>query len=164
MKQKKLLEQDKRLFRTADLAVLWQITNKNTLLTTIKRYRQNRILYRVAQGVYSTIPLTRLNPFELGCAVAGPLAYISLESVLSQEGIINQQPNKITLIGKKNQEFEAGGHTFLCRYVNPTYLVNRDGIEDNGRQAVATTKRAVRDMLYLKPQYHFDRPIPKGWL
>jgi hypothetical protein len=33
-----LLSQDRRVFRTSDLAVLWQITSKNTLLTTIRRY------------------------------------------------------------------------------------------------------------------------------
>lgn len=155
-KQKALLEQDRRIFRTSDLAVLWQISNKNTLLTTIKRYVKNKIFYRLAVGIYSTIPPTKLHPYEIGCAVAGPLSYISTESVLAQEGIITQQPAKITLVGKKGLEFEIAGQQYFCRYLNPNYLVNRLGITDNGRFSIAAPSRAVADLQHFHPRYHFD--------
>ncbi|MFH1232144.1 MAG: hypothetical protein V1709_11690 [Planctomycetota bacterium] len=155
-RQKVLLEQDKRIFRTSDLAVLWQISNKNTLLTTIKRYVKNQIFYRLAVGIYATVPLTRLHPYEIGCAIAGPLSYISTESILAGEGIIMQQPMKITLIGKKSLEFEIAGHQYICRYLNPKYLVNRLGIVDNGRFCTALSSRAVADTRHFNSRYYFD--------
>ena len=101
-KQKTLLEQDIRIFRTSDLAVLWEIENKNTLWTTIKRYIQRKILYRIHKGLYSTVPLKKLDKYELGCAVSGQLSYVSAETVLQNSGIIMQnvtqtlpQPNQV---------------------------------------------------------------------
>lgn len=151
-----LLEQDRRIFRTSDLAVLWQISNKNTLLTTIKRYVKNQIFYRLAIGVYAAVPPTKLHPYEIGCAIAGPLAYVSTESILAQEGIIMQQPVKITLVGKKSLEFEIAGYQYICRYLNPNYLVNRSGIADNGRFCTATPPRAIADLRHFSSRYYFD--------
>jgi len=155
-RQKVLLEQERRVFRTSDLAVLWRMSNKNTLLTTIKRYVQKQVLHRLVKGVYATTPMRKLHPYEIGCAVAGPLAYVSTESILSSEGVIMQQPTKITLVGKKSLEFELAGHQYLCRYLNPQYLVDRTGITDNGRFSTAKTARAIADMKHFDPQYHFD--------
>jgi hypothetical protein len=151
-----LLEQERRVFRTSDLAVLWQISNKNTLLTMIKRYVQNKILYRLVKGIYATVPLNKLHSYEIGCAVAGPLAYVSTESVLASEGVIMQQPIKITLVGKKSMEFELAGYDYLCRYLNPQLLVDRTGILDNGRFSSASNARAIADMEHFNPQYYFD--------
>lgn len=41
------------LFHTSDLANLWQIRNKNTLHTTIKRYTQKGLFFRIYRGFYS---------------------------------------------------------------------------------------------------------------
>lgn len=67
-----------------------------------------------------------------------------------------QQPVKITLIGKKSLEFEIVGYQYICRYLNPKYLVNRLGIADNGRFCAATPSRAIADMRHFHPRYHFD--------
>lgn len=155
-KQNALLKQDRRIFRTSDLAVLWQIDNKNTLLTTIKRYIKSEILYRIYKGLYSTIPLTNLHPYELGCALAGSLSYVTTETVLKNKGIIMQNTNNITLLGKKNQEYTIGNTTYLCRYLAPKYLVNRAGIKDQTKFAIATLKRAIADIQHLNPKYYLD--------
>lgn len=157
-KPRLLLEQDKRIFRTSDLAVLWSIENKNTLLTTIKRYTKRQILYRIYKGVYATTPLTKLEPFELGCALAGPLSYISTETVLSTEGIMMQAVEKITVVGKKNREYSVGGIHFTCRYLNTQLLVNRVGIADKLRYSIASPERAVVDLQHLMPHYYLDNP------
>lgn len=155
-RQKVLLEQDKRVFRTSDLAVLWRISNKNSLLTTIKRYVKKQILYRLVRGVYSTVPLNNLHPYEIGCAVAGPLAYVTAETVLAIEGVINQQPAKIVLASKKGAEFTVAGKDYWCRYLNPKLLVDRSGITDTGRFCVASKKRAINDLKHFNPKYHFN--------
>lgn len=152
-----LLSQDKRVFRTSDLAVLWQITNKNTLLTTIRRYITKQALYRIKNGVYSTMKLIQLHPYELGCALAGPLSYVTTETALFNEGEIAQNPHKVTLMGKKQMEIELEDRAYLCRYSAPQTLVNRQGIVDNGRYSIASKERARVDLRRVNPRAFIDK-------
>jgi predicted transcriptional regulator of viral defense system len=157
-KQDALLKQDRRVFHTADLAVLWKIDNKNTLLTTIKRYIKSEILYRIHKGLYSVIPLNKLHPFELGCAVMGPLSYVSTETILQNSGLIMQHVSQITLLGSKSKIYNINNTTYLCRYLAPQYLVNRTGINDQTRYATASLNRATADLEHLNPKYYLDNP------
>ena len=151
-----LLGQEKNVFRTADLAVLWEVENPSSLRVMIKRYMDRGILYPVQRGLYSVKPLDKLDGFELGRAVAGPFAYISGETVLAREGVIMQQVNKITLFGLKRLEFQVAGRSYLCRYLNPKYLLNRAGIEEKQTHSIASLERAVADILQINPNYYFD--------
>jgi hypothetical protein len=47
---------DRKIYHTGDLAVLWDISNKNTLHTTISRYIRKGILFPIYKAVYATIP------------------------------------------------------------------------------------------------------------
>ncbi|MBU0578805.1 hypothetical protein KKE34_04430 [Patescibacteria group bacterium] len=158
-KQKILIEQNKRIFSSADLAVLWEIENKNTLWTTLKRYTRNQVLYRLQKGLYSTLPVNKLNPYEVGCAISGPSAYISAETVLQNAGIIMQNINKITLFGPKKKEFSIGKIDYLCRYLNFHHLLNRAGILEKKTYNIATPTRAIADILHLNPNYYFDNQL-----
>ena len=151
-----LLRQDKRTFRTSDLSVLWGITNTNTLLTTIARFIKNQSLHRIKKGVYSTIPIDKLDPYEYACAYAGPLSYITAETVLFNSGVINQYVTAITMCGVKSIEFYLGATHYICRYLAPKYLSNRLGIMDNGRYAIANPARALIDKRHQNPNYYFD--------
>ena len=86
-----LLKLKEKLFHTNDLALLWGITNKNTLYTTIKRYLQKGILIPVHKGFYSTVPIDQLDPFKLAIGYLHRFTYISCETVLIQEGIISMK-------------------------------------------------------------------------
>lgn len=157
--QKILLEQERRVFRTADLSVLWGVDNKNSLLTTIKRYVKAKILYRIYKGLYSVVAIEKLEAYELGCALAGPLSYVTTESVLQSEGVIMQNIDAVTLLGRKKAEYLMGGRRYICRFLNSKYLVNRTGIEDGKNFSVASLERAVIDMLHLNCRYYFDNQI-----
>ncbi|MBD3280637.1 hypothetical protein GF389_03885 [Candidatus Dojkabacteria bacterium] len=158
-KLKRLLGQEKRVFRTSDLSVLWGIENKNTLYNTLSRYVKRGLLYRIYKGVYSTVPIKKLHDYELGCALCGPLSYISGETILSKEGLIFQEIKKITLFGRKERSFEVSGRKYYCRYLNPKYLMNRIGISDGERYSNAGVERALADLLYIDPEYYIDNQI-----
>ena len=158
-KTKALLEQDKRIFSINDLSILWNIDNKNTLRTTVKRYNRKGILYRIWRGLYATVPLYKLDKYELACAVSGSYSYISMESVLIQEGIITQAIPTITVLGKRNKRISINGVEIYCRYLNPKFLLNRLGIIENERYAIATAERAVCDIQYISPKYYFDNNL-----
>ena len=48
---KQLANSGQILFRDIDLAVLWRISNKNTLYTTIKRYTRSGSIERIGSGL-----------------------------------------------------------------------------------------------------------------
>ncbi|MFH1566028.1 MAG: type IV toxin-antitoxin system AbiEi family antitoxin domain-containing protein [Patescibacteria group bacterium] len=151
-----LLKLDKKLYHTNDLAICWSIFNKNTLYTTIKRYVKKGVLIPVRKGIYSTVPLTQLRPLDLGVALAHRYAYLSTESVLVQNGIISQNVYYTTFVSSFSNRIGVGGQQFLYRKLKDKFLFNPEGVESNNGVLVATTERAVADMLYFDPKYHFD--------
>lgn len=84
---------------------------------------------------------------------------MTTETVLFNEGMIAQNPNKITLMGKKQLEVECVGRTYWCRYSQPKLLVERAEIVDNGRYSIATAKRAKMDLWRVNPQAFIDKEL-----
>jgi hypothetical protein len=153
-----LLQIDRKIFHTGDLAVLWDISNKNTLYTTIKRYVQKGLLKPVYKGLYTTVPLPLLDPLELGKALIHRYTYLSTESVLEQAGIIFQATYAYTFVSDLNKKVTVGSVSFLFRKLKPEYLNNPAGVLARNGNFIAGTERAVADMLYFNPRYHFDAP------
>lgn len=155
-KIKKLLEDKRNLYHTQDLGVLWGIENPNTLYTTIHRYINRGFLNRVYKGFYSTTLLNDINPLSLGVVALHEYGYVSTESVLVENGVIAQDVKYITLVSSSSKRFEVNGFKFLSRKMKEEYLLNRTGVETKEGVRKATVERAVADMLYFNPDYHFD--------
>ena len=151
-----LIKLDRKLYHSNDLAILWGITNRNTLYTTVKRYMQKGILIPVFKGLYSTIPISQLNPMALGQAIIHRKAYLSTESVLAQAGVIAQAQYMYTFVSSISKKVTVGDTTFLYRQLHNIYLNNPTGIKTGDGFFAATIERAVADMLYFNPKYHFD--------
>ena len=151
-----LLKLDRKLFHTNDLAILWGITNKNTLYTTIKRYVKSGILIPIYKGLYSTIHIAQLNYQDLGKAIIHRYTYLSTESVLSLAGIISQSTYRYTFVSDINKSASVGSSSFLFRKLKDDYLYNPVGIIQENSNFMATIERAVADLLYFSPRYHFD--------
>lgn len=158
-KQKILIQSGQRIFTTSALALLWDMPNRASLIRTISRYVNKKILFKIYKGIYSTIPVKDLNKYEIACAIGGPFSYISGETVLVKEGVLMQEINKVTLFGRKAKKVTIGGKTYLCRYLNSKYLLNRAGIKDNQAYAVASPERAVADLRYINPNFFIDNKL-----
>jgi len=159
-----LLKQEKKLFHTSDLALLWQIQVPNTLYTTIKRYVQKGILKRIHKGFYSAIPIEKLDPLELGIGYLHSFAYLSTESILQENGIIFQTSDYITLVSSTSKKFMIGGHSFLVRKMKDEFLYQSAGLTERDNIKVATLERAVADILYFNPNFYFDNRKIINWL
>jgi hypothetical protein len=153
-----LLKLDRKIYHTNDLAILWDISNKNTLYTTIKRYVQKGVLIPVYKGLYSTLPLSQLDPLQLGKAVIHRYTYLTTESVLAQAGVIFQAVYAVTFVSNTSKKVSVGTMSFLFRQLKEQYLNNPTGISNQNGVFVATPERAAADMLYFNPRYHFDVP------
>ncbi len=163
-KIKKLLQDSRKLYHTQDLAILWDIGNSNTLYTTIKRYIKRGLLNKIYKGFYSSVSLNEIDPILLGLTGLHCYGYLSTESVLVKEGLIFQDVRYITLVSETSRRFEIAGHKFLVRQMKDSYLYNETGITMNDKGIkVASIERAVADMLYFNPSYHFDAKNIIDW-
>ena len=145
------------------MALLWNIENRNTLHTTIKRYVQKGVLIRIQKGFYSKVPVDQLNSVKLGMSFLHSFCYLSTESILTREGIISQSIPYITLISSKSKKFKIKGNAYLSRQMKDEFLFNEFGVEKKNNIKQATIERAVADLLYYNPNYHFDGPSLINW-
>lgn len=158
-----LLKQEQKLFHTQDLALLWGIENKNTLYTAIKRYVEKGILIPIHKGYYATVPLKNIDPYRLGIGYLHSYGYLSTETVLIQQGIIFQQSFAITYISSRSVTFSIGDNRYISRSFNSRYLYNSAGISFQNGIYSASRERAIADMLYLRPKFHFDNEKQIDW-
>ncbi len=158
-----LLKQDRRLFRINDLALLWQISNRDTLRQTIARFIKKGTLIQIYRGFYSTIPINELDQFELGSSAIHSFSYISTETVLVLNGIIFQEIFYTTFCSSKRMRIKVGDQMYSSRRLEEKYLYNPLGIVDNGKYKIATTERAVADIQHFNPQYYFDGASQVDW-
>ena len=158
-----LLKQKNHLFHTRDLALLWSVTDDNTLYTQIKRYCAKGILVPVQKGLYSTIPLSELNPLVLGQAIIHRYSYVSCEYVLVRAGAIFQNQHAITFVSSVSQKFKSSNSQYVVRKLADRFLYNTIGIRTDADISIASPERAAADMLYFAPRYHFDNRSVINW-
>jgi len=151
------------VFHAADLANLWDIRNPNTLYTTLKRYVQSGLLFRIRKGMYSIISLEKLDPILIGIKTIHSYAYISTETVLFTKGIINQRPGSITIVSAHSIKFEVLFNNYISRQLNDRFLFNPAGIIKESKILTASVERAVADLLYFNPKTYFDSPEQIDW-
>lgn len=156
----RLAATERRLFHTDDLAVLLGIQNPNTLRVTLSRLVRAGILHRVQRGLLSMLPLGKIDPAELGEACLHRFCTLTTESVLHDEGYILQSVDAVTFVSDVSRRFEILGHRFVSRRLHARFLQNLQGIGRGMGVLRATPERAIADMLYFDPWYHFDRPVP----
>lgn len=157
------MKQDNQLYHTSDLALLWNISNTNTLYTTVKRYIDRGILIPVYKGLYATVPLYVINPIELGVRALHAYAYVSCEYILQKQGIIFQNSSVITLVSSVSKQFSINTNLYKVRKIQDRYLFNSEGINLESGIPTSTLERAVADMLYFNPRFHFDAKKSINW-
>jgi predicted transcriptional regulator of viral defense system len=158
-----LLKQNRKLFHTRDLELLWQISNKKTLYSALGRSVKKGVLIPIYRGFYSVIPSDQLDPVEIGIAALHQYSYLSTETILAKNGIIFQRLEHLTFCSTKNRLIKIGNQSYLSRQLADKYLFHTSGIVNNGQYSEATANRAIADMLYFNPRYHFDNEAAIDW-
>lgn len=158
-----LLKQDRRIFRTSDLSILWNINNKNTLYTTIKRYVDKFILFPISKGLYSIVDPKQLDRQSIVLAAIHDYAYITTETVLVENGVIFQDIPYITCVSGLSKKSQILNIDYKVRQLKDEFLYNNVGILKNNGIAKATLERAVADMLYFNPKSHIDGANIVNW-
>jgi predicted transcriptional regulator of viral defense system len=151
------------VFHIDDLARIWGVDSRNTLSTSLKRYIKDGLIYRLYRGLYSIKPAAELDPLLLGAQAINSYCYLSGETILARQGVIFQQVNYFTFIGPKTKHFEIVNYKYYCRQLKDNFLYNDTGIDKTGKYNIAGLERAVADILYFNPNYHFDNPKAINW-
>ncbi len=151
-----ILRNNELIYHSKDLGVLWGISNQNTLYTTLKRYCQKGLLFRIYKGMYSIKPINEIHPWLIGIKAIHNYAYISTETVLIQEGLLMQDIPYITLVCSQSKEFEIAGHKYRSRQLQDKFLFQNTGLKLKNGVLCATPQRALADLLYFNPLIHID--------
>ena len=151
------------VFHARDLANLWRIENNNTLYTTLKRYVQRGLLYRIHKGLYSLKPIGEIDPRLLGAKALHQYTYVSTETILAQAGLIQQKISWITFVSAQSKKFSIGENNFWSRQLADKFLFHPAGIIKKDGIFFATPERAVADLLYFNPMAYFDATHLIDW-
>ncbi|MBU0978750.1 MAG: type IV toxin-antitoxin system AbiEi family antitoxin domain-containing protein [Patescibacteria group bacterium] len=158
-----LIKSGQTIFHTTDLAVLWHISNRNTLYTATQRAVKQGVLARIYKGLYTTGSLFQLDPFLLGQKAWHDFTYLSTETVLVQAGIIFQSMPYITFVAATTKKLLILGQEYRFRQMAPQFLHNRMGIDQKDGLFVASPERAVADLLYYNPSAFLDNRSLPDW-
>ena len=153
---------DGALFHIGDLARIWKIENNN-LRVALKRYVEAGVIYRVYRGLYSLKKLEELDSLVLGAKALNSYCYLSTESVLANQGVVFQKLDAPTFLGAKNKRFKIVDNNYYCRQLKDVFLFNDLGVDKRAGINIASLSRAVADILYFNPRYHFDNPQAIDW-
>jgi hypothetical protein len=144
----------RRVFCLQDIALLTGETRFVSLNQKLNYYVGTGKLLNPRRGIYAKPGYT---PEELACKVYRP-SYISLEYVLQKAGVIFQYDSRITLAGTLSREIRQQDQVFSYHKIKGESLIQTKGIDMGHTVSMASPERAFLDLLYLQPDFYFDRP------
>jgi len=156
----KLYQSSKTILTNKDLALIWQINDKDNLYAKAGYYVKQKALIRLIGGVFAKNK--NYDPKELATSIYIP-SYISFETVLRETGIIFQYYDTIFVASKWPKAMEIDKYRITFRKLKETVLFNPTGIINKDNYSIATPERAFLDMIYLFPNYYFDNLKSIDW-
>ena len=160
---KKLLKtkrSDQTIFTFSDLSNLIPGYSGAKLKSALKYAVKQHDIIRVSRGIYSlSKDYSRL---EFANKYRSP-SYISLYTVLQEEGIVFQPYSSIYVIAKRSQEIEIDGERYVYRKIKDEILLHPLGVTSLGNVYKATPERAMCDKLYLDGLEYFDNLRSIQW-
>lgn len=147
------------IFTTQDLATIWGLQNRDSLRVLLSRYVARGLLFRVWKGLYSIVDPKTIDPLRIGIQAVHSYCYVSCETVLFSEGVINQKPSEITIVGTHAKRFNILGVQYRVRQMRDTLLYDDTDIVVRNGIRVALAKRAKKDMCYFNPKKYYDANI-----
>ena len=117
-----LYNDTRSVFRLKDVAMLTGETNFSSLNRKLNYYVRTGRLQNPRKGLYCK---ANYNPQELACRIFAP-AYVSLEYVLQQAGIVFQYDSRFTVLSYLNREIEIDGNIFSFRKIKNELMVSQE--------------------------------------
>lgn len=155
-----ILRSDQTVFTLKEIALLLRETNITLLKRRIHYLVTTGQMYFLRKGLYAkTLPY---DPLEAATKIYTP-SYISLETVLQQEGVIFQHYDTIFAVTYLSREIRVDKHIFCYHKLKNEILVNPAGLIQTKTHWIASKERAFLDRIYLTPHYYFDNLASMNW-
>lgn len=135
-----LIKTGKTVFTINEIAGLWS-TTYNSAKTMVARKVKAGELYRIKPGMISFDE--NYNRFEFGCKMMIG-SYVSLYSVLKEEGVIFQEFNTVYLVGGRAREIRADNIKYQYHTIKHLLYFEK-GVLFQLRYSVASVERAILD-------------------
>jgi len=145
------------VFSFAELLLSFAIDKPKNLARRLNHYTSKGQLYSPRRRFYAKDK--NYDPRELATKIYTP-AYISLEIILVEHGIVFQYYERIFVVTYQTKEITCDGKNFEFKAMRRSLLVDAAGIENRGTYYAATKERAFLDVLYYNKNYHFDNLRP----
>ncbi|MEW6407252.1 MAG: hypothetical protein AB1465_00990 [Patescibacteria group bacterium] len=155
-----LLKSKQTVFTIKELTYLWQIFDEKYLKSKIYFLTKKGDLIRLRKGIY-TLSLD-YDKYELAGKLKTP-SYISLETVLRNEGVIFQHYRSIFSVSNLSRIIVCNKQEFIYRKIKDDILLNLDGIIKKENYYIASVERAFLDAIYLYKNYYFDNLSKIDW-
>lgn len=154
-----LYKKNQTVFSFKEITLMFPNINKQSLKDKLKYAVKKGKILRVRKGFYAK---HRFQPFELANKIYTP-SYISLETVLQNEGIIFQFDPKITLVSYISREIKIKNMVIFYRKIKDQVLANNKGILEKDNYFIAEKERAFLDAVFLFKNFHFDNLKVLNW-
>ncbi|MEK7168946.1 MAG: hypothetical protein AAB778_02935 [Patescibacteria group bacterium] len=146
------------VFGLSDLA--YKDYTGNKLNSAIKYAVKQNELIRLSKGLYS---LSKdYSKLEFANKFRSP-SYISLYTVLSNNGVVFQPYTSIYVVSNRSFESEIDNQKYIYRKIKDSILLNPFGINNINYLTIASPERAICDKLYLDNEEYFDNLRNIDW-
>jgi predicted transcriptional regulator of viral defense system len=141
------------VFRTADLALLWKIQEKDYLKNKIYRLVKSGSLIRLRAGLFAWSQ--EYDPLLVANKLLCP-SYVSLQTILAQAGAIFQYDSRIYSVAQHSAQKEVDSKKYIYRKIRDLVFFQKKGVIIKNNVSLATKERAFMDWLYLTPSASVD--------
>ncbi len=155
-----LLRSHNTVFTFKELSLLWKETDVAATKKRVHRYVKAGELYPIRRGIYAKNQ--DYDRLELAQKIYTP-AYISLETVLSREGVVFQHYDRVFVVSYLSREIFCDNRTYVFHRMKEIILTNTHGVEKRGNYHIASKERAFLDTIYLNKDYFFDNLSSINW-
>lgn len=155
-----ILRTDKTVFTFKELMLFLGETDIKLLKRRINYYVKTGKFYHIRRGIYAKDE--NYNKLELATKIYTP-AYISLETVLSNAGIVFQHYSQIFVVSYLTRDIVCDAQSYTYKKIKDSVLINDTGIEHKANYAIASKERAFLDTVYLHKDYYFDNLSVLDW-
>lgn len=160
---KKLLKEkpkNQTVFTTTEISQILEINDEKKLYSALIYACNNNDIIRVTRGVY--VLDNNYLRLELGNKLRKP-SYISLYTVLQENGIVFQPYTSVFLVSNRSCELNIDSKKYIYRKIKNEILLNKMGLVNDGNIIKASPERALCDKIYLDKDEHFDNLRRINW-
>ena len=155
-----ILKSSKTVLTLKDITLLWREPQTTAVRIRLNYYVKRGYLHRIRRGVYAKDE--NYNRLELATRIFTP-SYVSLETVLTKEGLIFQYQTHITVVSYLTRVIAIDDQIYSYKKIKETVLIDPGGLKHENETSIASKERAFLDALYVNTDYYFDNLRSLDW-